>query len=183
MSRSVGGLRLLFWRAQMRSTLTAAITALMLTGLAATSHAQDLGGYLTAGSGAIDYLVVRDAIPQISGGVLVRFADDRVRVGAQADVFFSNGYVSGRGGPLAEIALLSTRHRVQPFATGGYYFGEGGGLVMYGGGVDLWMTDQIGIRAGVQDAVRHLSFISPFDFGRSSAFSHEPSVQFGVVWR
>ena len=38
----------------MRSNLTAAITALMLTGLAATSQAQDLGGYLTAGSGAID---------------------------------------------------------------------------------------------------------------------------------
>ena len=84
----------------MRHHLSAAVT-LMLTAFAATSQAQDLGGYLTAGSGAIDYLVVRDAIPQVSGGVLVRFADDRVRVGVQADVFFSNGYVSGRGGPPA----------------------------------------------------------------------------------
>ena len=166
----------------MRHHLSAAVT-LMLTAFAATSQAQDLGGYLTAGSGAIDYLVVRDAIPQVSGGVLVRFADDRVRVGVQADVFFSNGYASGRGGPLAEIALLSRRSRVQPFATGGCYFGEDGALAMYGGGVDLWMTNQVGIRAVVQDAVRRSRFISPFTFGPSSATFHEPSLQFGVVWR
>jgi hypothetical protein len=167
----------------MRFQMLPALTMLLLMALPATSRAQDLGGYLTAGSGTIDYLVVRDAIPQVSGGVLVRFADDRVRVGAQADVFFSNGYASGRGGPLAEVALLSPRSRVQPFATGGYYFGEGGGLVMYGGGVDLWMTHQIGIRAVVQDAVHRSTFTSPFSFRSVSATFHEPSLQFGVVWR
>ena len=54
---------------------------------------------------------------------------------------------------------------------------------MYGGGVDLWMTNQVGIRAVVQDAVRRSRFISPFTFGPSSATFHEPSLQFGVVWR
>ena len=165
----------------MRGILAGVFVAVTASSLSAPASAQDVGGYLTAGSGSIDYLVAREVIPQISGGVLVRFADDRFRVGAQGDVFFSNGYVSGRGGPVAEIALLPKRSRVQPFVTGGYYVADGGGLIMYGGGVDVWMTDTIGLRGAVQDAARRSTVISVF--GSSSNTLHEPSIQVGVVWR
>jgi len=163
----------------MRTAVAMALGVVMTAALPAS--AQDLGGYMTTGSGSIDYLVTREAIPQISGGVLVGFADDRVRVGAQADVFFSNGYVSGRGGPLVEVRVVPKRTRVQPFATGGCYFGEDGAMLMLGGGLDVWMTGTVGIRAVVQDAVRQSRFSGPFRPPRTTF--HEPAALVGVVWR
>ena len=105
--------------------MRATVAALFLTVLSATSAAaQGVDIYITAGSGSIDYLVARETIPQVSVGVLVRPVGDWFRAGVEADVFTSNGYFSGRGGPLAELALLGRSSRVQPFVRGGYFFGE-----------------------------------------------------------
>src|ERR671912_1235118 len=92
---------------------TALLCAAMLS-IATAAAAQEVGGYVTGGLATIDYRVHRETMPQASGGVLVRFAGDRIRAGLQADVFTSGGYVSGRGGPIVEIAPFG-RTFVQPF--------------------------------------------------------------------
>jgi hypothetical protein len=156
-----------------------AITALLLAVLSAPSAAaQGLDTYITAGSGSIDYLVYRETIPQASVGVLWRAVGDRLRLGGEADVFTSNGYFSGRGGPLAEIALVR-RARVRPFVRGGYFFGEDNSWIL-GGGLDLWLTERSAIRVFVQDAFRGLEIT----YGNPGHHVfHEPSVQVGWVWR
>ena len=157
-----------------------AVATLFLTIFgAATAAAQGVDIYITAGSGSIDYLVARETIPQVSVGVLVRPVGDRFRAGVEADVFTSNGYFSGRGGPLAELALLGRSSRVQPFVRGGYFFGEDSSWIA-GGGVDLWLTERSGIRVFVQDAFRGVSLT----YGNPGHHVfHEPSVQVGWVRR
>jgi hypothetical protein len=146
--------------------------------VATTASTQTFAGYVTAGSGSIDYLVYRETIPQVSAGVLFRPKGDRFRIGGEADIFTSNGYYSGRGGPFAEFALV-TRGRIQPFVRGGYFVGEDDSWIA-GGGVDLWLLERGGIRVCVQDAFRilNLTYGNP---GRHVA--HEPSVQIGWVWK
>jgi hypothetical protein len=142
--------------------------------------AQDIGVYLTGGTGSIDYLVHREVIPQASVGVVWRLAGERLRLGGEADVFTSNGYVSGRGGPVAEITLLRAA-RIQPFVKTGYFYGEDRSWVA-GGGVDFWLTERSGIRVLVQDAFRPLDVRgSPGDHPRD--VFHEPSFQIGWTWR
>ena len=159
----------------MRLALFAVILAIACEFPAA---AQDLGGYVTAGSGSIDYLVHRETIAQASAGVLWRLASDRVRIGAEVDALTSNGYVSGRGGPLTEVVL--TRGRLQPFVRGGYFVGEDSSWIA-GVGVDIWLTEYGGIRVFVQDAFRKLKFAYNFDDRRTTF--HEPSFQVGWTWK
>ena len=79
----------------------------------AGAAAQDFGGYVTGGSGSIDYAVHRETIPQATVGVLWRAANDRLRPGGDVDVMTSNGHVAGRGGPFGEVALFRAG-RAQP---------------------------------------------------------------------
>ena len=153
-------------------------TVLVVLLAGSPSAAQTFGGYVTAGSGSIDYLVHRETIPQASVGVLFRPKGDRFRVGGEADIFTSNGYYSGRGGPFAELAVL-TGTRVQPFVRGGYFIGEDNSWIA-GGGVDVWLFDRSGIRIAIQDAFRGLS-LTYGNPGRHVL--HEPSLQVGWVWR
>ena len=149
-----------------------------LLAVAAPAAAQEVGGFVTGGTGSIDYRVHRETMPQASGGVLVRFADDRLRVGGQADVFTSNGYVSGRGGPIVELAPFRLAF-LQPFVSAGRLWGDDTSW-MVGVGVDFQVTRGAGIRLSVQDAFRPSS-TSPFD---EDAYTfHEPVVQIGWVWR
>jgi hypothetical protein len=154
--------------------------ALLLTVLGVgTASTQGVDTYITGGSGSIDYLVARETIPQVSAGVLVRPFGDRLRIAGEADIFTSNGYFSGRGGPLAEVALVGRKARVQPFVRGGYFMGEDAAWIA-GGGVDLWITDRTGIRVFVQDAFRGITL----DYGNPGHHVfHEPAVQVGWVGR
>jgi hypothetical protein len=134
---------------------------------------------VTGGSGSIDYLVHRATIPQASVGVLWTAGRDWIRVGGEADVFTSNGYVSGRGGPIAELGLVRSGS-VQSFLRAGYFLGEDRSTIV-GAGVDLEITARSGIRVFVQDAFRTSSPDSPF--GGPSITFHEPSFQIGWMWR
>jgi hypothetical protein len=94
----------------MRPSATVVLLA-MLTAASASASAQGVDTYITAGSGSIDYLVARETIPQVNAGVLVRPFGGRFRIGGEADIFTSNGYFSGRGGPVAEVALVGWKAR------------------------------------------------------------------------
>jgi hypothetical protein len=159
----------------MRGTAAA---LLILVATASGAEARQIGGYVTAGSGSIDYLVYRKAIPQASVGVFWQLPGDRVRVGVEADILTSNGYVSGRGGPFAEVTLIR-QSRVQPFVRGGYFHGEDSSWVA-GGGVDLRVSERGALRLCVQDAFRRSS-VTPRGNAPVPTF-HEPSVQIGWVW-
>jgi hypothetical protein len=129
------------------------------------------------GSGVIAfrYLVARDTILQASGGVLWRVADDRLRIGAEAELLTSNGYFTGKGGPFVEVSML--RHaRVMPFLRDGRFAGEDTSWIA-GGGIDVWMNRHGGARVTLQDAFRSSSYDVP-----AQTF-HEPSFQIGWVWR
>ena len=148
----------------------------------AGAAAPGVGSYVTAGLGSIDYVISREAVAQVSGGILFRLADDRVRIGVCGDVLSSHGYFSGRGGPLAEFALLPRGHRVRPFAGAGILGADGGAMWMVGGGVDIWLRDAFGVRVAVQDALRSSTVYLDLVQGTAHTF-HEPSFQVGIVWR
>jgi hypothetical protein len=144
-----------------------------------SAAAQEIGGYVTAGSGSIDYLVSRETILQASAGVLWRVANDRIRFGAEAEALTSNGYWTGKGGPFAEVVLFR-RERISPFVRGGRFFGEDTSWIA-GAGIDVWLTETGGLRLMVQDGFRQSRITSIYG-NRSSTF-HEPSFQVGWTWR
>jgi hypothetical protein len=155
-----------------------AAVLLILVVTASGAEARQIGGYVTAGSGSIDYLVHRKVIPQASVGLFWQLPGDRVRVGGEADILTSNGYIGGRGGPFAEVTLVR-RSRVQPFVRGGYFYGEDSSWVA-GGGVDLRVGKNGALRVCVQDAFRRSS-VTPRGSAPVLTF-HEPSVQVGWIW-
>lgn len=162
--------------------LVTLVAAVLFSAAGDSAFAQGLGGYLTAGTGSIDYLVARETIPQAGGGVLWRIADDRLRAGVQVDLLTSNGYYTGRGGPVFELAVGPRNSRVRPYLVSGYFFGEGGGLLAAGGGVDVWLNDHVGVRAFFQDAFRRTS-VTGYPGAPGAVTLHEPSFQVGFVWR
>jgi hypothetical protein len=130
--------------------------------------------------------------PGVAGGVLVDVARSWVSLGGQGDLFFSGGYVAGRGGPIAQINLMRGRP-VRAFALGGYAWGEQAGP-MIGAGVDIG-KGRVGFRVTVQD---YFARVQGFDcalmgldqaycdanfHGGRSFTGHQPSVQVGIVWR
>jgi hypothetical protein len=159
--------------------LTALVLGLVLLGPGA-ARGQDLGVYVTGGTGSIDYLVHRETIPQFSVGVLWNAPGGVVRIGAEANLITSNGYISGRGGPFAEVSVAQTA-RMRPFVRGGRFFGEDTSWLA-GAGIDFRVTNGSGIRLLVQDAFRSSSTSPPFEWQTRHVF-HEPSVQVGWVWR
>lgn len=155
----------------------AAVCIAVMAASAGSASAQTFGGYVTGGSGSIDYLVYREPIPQASVGALWRLSGDRVRIGGEVDVLTSNGYVSGRGGPFVELVPFAGARAV-PFVRGGYFTGEDPSWIA-GGGVDFRITSRGGIRVFVQDAFRKSSHPSPF---AARDVFHEPSFQVGWFW-
>ena len=162
----------------MRSiALCALVTVLSASG----ASAQEIGGYIGAGAGSIDFRVYREPIPEITGGFLLRLADDRVRAGLELSAMTSNGYWSGKGGPIAEFVVFR-RPGISPFVRGGVSFGEDT-LAVAGGGIDFWVMRDKGIRVTVQDSFRRSKITSPFDRSSSHAIYHQPSVQVAWMWR
>ena len=157
----------------------AALCASIVIITAVEANAQEVGGYITAGSGSIDYLVHRETIPQISGGVLWRIGDDRVRLGGEVEALTSNGYWAGKGGPFGEVTFLR-RRGLTPFVRAGRFYGEDTSWIV-GAGVDLWVNERGGLRVVVQDAFRQSTVSSIY--GRSSTTFHEPSFQIGWTWK
>jgi hypothetical protein len=156
--------------------------AVLLLAMPTAAVAQQVGGYVTAGSGSIDYVVSRETIFQASGGILLRVANDRIRLGVQGDLLSADGYFSGRGGPIGEITLLARTSRLQPFGCVGYLMADGGGMWLAGGGVDVSLNERIGLRFAVQDAFRSSTIYGEANQPESYTL-HEPSLQVGVVWR
>ena len=154
--------------------------------------AQQLQGFVTGGSSAGEN---GEQFPTIGGGVLVDVARGWVSVGGQGDVFFSNGYATGRGGVLAQANVIG-RRAVRPFIVGGFAWGEDAGST-FGAGIEVW-SGRVGFRASVQDYRTHpLGFdvVDCIQRGDTESFcdarlreakpgtKHQPSVQFGIVWR
>ena len=97
----------------------------VVVGAPLQSSAQQPRGFVTFG---ISSDVNDQHFPGIGGGAVFDLWKPWISVGAEGDVFFSNGYAAGRGGPIAQANFV--RHRVfRPFVMGGYGWGEvvGGG--------------------------------------------------------
>lgn len=174
----------------MKALLIAIVVAAGVVGAPRQSSAQQPRGFVTFG---LSSDVNDQHFPGIGGGIVVDLWKTWISVGGEGDVFFSNGYVAGRGGPIAQANFI--RHRAfRPFVIAGYGWGEQAGP-MFGAGVELWSRGRIGFRASVQD---HLAQIGGFDCGSlgydqsycdanlrggRAYIAHQPSVQFGIVWR
>jgi len=130
--------------------------------------------------------------PGIGGGVLFDVSS-WISVGGRGDIFFSGGYVAGRGGPITQVSLL--RHRpVRPFVLGGYTWGEEAGP-MLGAGVEVGFRTGIGFRVSVQDYLTQVrgtdcgflgmpqSYCETLPHAGRPYTGHQPSVQVGLVWR
>jgi hypothetical protein len=164
-----------------RITFIAVLLSLLILG-AAEARAQNWHTFTTAGFGTIDYgpSVSRGTAFQVSNGLLYGLAGDRLRVGGQLDVLFSGGSVTPRGGPLAESQFLRSS-RLRPLINGGYFRAEDGGHWVAGGGVEVKILGQRGIRVAVQDIIRRSGVTGPF--GSMHRTIHEPSLQIGIAWR
>src|SRR3954447_4145431 len=138
------------------------MTTLVLAGSSQVS-AQQLQGFVTGGSSAGEN---GEQFPTIGGGLLIDVARGWVSAGGQADVFFSNGYATGRGGVLAQANIVR-RRAVRPFIVGGFGWGEDAGPT-FGAGIEVW-SGRVGFRASVQHyETRVRSFDCAF-FGVSQA--------------
>jgi hypothetical protein len=158
------------------------VVVFLLGFFAAEAPAQDWHGFVTGGVGSIDYGPGnRQRIGQVSTGALVALGTRHLSAGGQVDLLLSNGYATARGGGLVELDLLGRRGTIRPFGNGGYFAGEGGGLWIAGGGVELMRRDRFGIRIFVQDAFRSSSVSGPL--GGTSRTIHEPSFQIGLAWQ
>jgi len=111
-----------------------------------------------------------ELFPGVGGGVLVELPGSWVSVGARGDVLFSGGYAAGRGGPIAQVALVR-RRSARPFVMAGFAWGEEAGP-MLGAGIDVWSRGRTGFRASFQDYVTNVS----------NTAAHQLALQFGIVW-
>ena len=174
----------------MKAMLVATVVAAMGFAGPRQAAAQQPRGFIMFG---ISSDVNDQHFPGIGGGVLFDLAKSWVSVGGQGDIFFSNGYVAGRGGPIAQANL--TRHRAfRPFAIGGFGWGEESGP-MFGAGIDVASRGRIGFRASVQDYLQQVGGFDCRVLGYSQSYCdanlhggrpytpHQPSVQLGIVWR
>ena len=172
----------------MKAMLIAVMTTLAVAGASRVS-AQQPQGFVTGGisTGEND-----ERFPTVGGGVLFDVARGWVSAGAQGDLFFSNGYVAGRGGVLAQANVIR-RRAVRPFVVGGFGWGEDAGPT-FGAGIEVW-SGRVGFRASVQDYRTHVLGFDCLSLGYTQAYcdanlrggkpytQHQPSVQFGIVWR
>lgn len=95
---------------------------------APSASAQGWQGFVTIGAGSqydcrpsVAGPEGREYHVEYSGAVLHTIGTPRLAVGAQGDFCTSNGYLGGRGGPIAEFKLLSPDRALRPFAKGGYF--------------------------------------------------------------
>ena len=173
----------------MKAMLIAVMTTLAVAGPSQVS-AQQPQGFVTGGSSVG---VNSERFPTIGGGVLFDVARGWASVGAQGDVFFSNGYATGRAGVLAQANVIR-RRAVRPFVVGGFGWGEDAGST-FGAGIEVWSGGRVGFRASVQDYRTHVGGFDCLHFGYTQAYcdanlrggkpytARMPSVQLGIVWR
>jgi hypothetical protein len=154
--------------------ITVALVILVVLARSHPTSAQQLSGFVTFGVSSDS----SQQFPGVGGGVLLDLANSWMSIGGQGDMFFSGGYVAGRGGPLGQANLI--RHgALRVFAIGGFGFGVMEGP-MFGGGVEVRPANRrIGFRATVQDYVQRSAATTLLP--RRTA--HQPSIQFGMVWR
>ena len=116
-------------------------------------------------------------IPGVGAGGVVDLMGSWISVGGQVDLLTKNGYVGGRGGPIAQANLLR-RPAMRLFAIGGALWGVEDGP-LFGAGVEVWSAGKVGFRATVHDSTIKIKQ----DLRGRSYTKHRPSFQFAVAWR
>ena len=170
----------------MKLSVVIAMAFSVLSGGAAPVSAQQLRGFITAG-GSSDLNTYH---PAIDIGVLRDAFTTWVSAGAEADIMFGNGYVSGRGAVFGQ-ANLYPRRNIRPFLLGGFGWGEDSGPVL-GAGLEVWAKRRVGLRLNVRDFVAQFgpsscngypeSFCDLYLHGGKPHSIHQPSIHVGVVW-
>lgn len=172
--------------ALLKRTIMATMLAVLVLATPLPSWAQRLHPFLTGGTHSDG----NGQFAGISGGGVFDVAHSWLSVGVEGDVFFSGGYAAGRAGPIAQINLRRGR-LVQPFAIGGYKWGEGHGTVI-GGGIDFRPRGRLGFRVSIEDIVNRTDRLlcgSPFPpcsllpNEGNPYVTHAVSVQFGIAFR
>ena len=118
-----------------------------------------------------------EQIAGVGGGAAIDLMGSWVSVGGQADLLTKNGYIAGRGGPIAQ-ANLFRRGAFRVFGIGGVLWGVEDGP-LFGGGVEVWSAGRLGFRATVHDSTTKIKQ----DYRGTSYTKHRPSFQLGVAWR
>ena len=134
---------------------TMAIAVLTFLWLSQPAAAQDLRGFVTAGT-VSDLNDQR--FPAFGGGVAVDLGTPWVSAGAQGEVFVSWPYYAGRGGLFVQGNVLG-RRAIRPFILAGFGDGEYAGP-MIGAGIELRPHGHLGLRATVED---YLGRVEGFD--------------------
>jgi len=152
------------------------------------ASAQHANGFL---GGSFLTTVNDEQISGLAGGGVVDLAGSRISVGGQVDVLFKNGYVGGRGGPIAQWNFLRHR-RLRLFAIGGMAWGVEASPTL-GAGAELW-SGPVGLRATVQDNITRIqgfdcapaiaqSLCDAYFHGGQPYTAHKPSFQLAIAWR
>lgn len=148
----------------MKTLWVALLPALVVSAGSGSLFAQTRG-FVTLG---VTTGLNRDYFAGPGGGALFAIGDSPVSVGAKGDLFFSNGYASGRGGPVVQ-ATFNRARPVRPFVIGGIAWGEESGYT-FGGGLEIWGEGRLGFRAGIQDYKRRYG-------------SHQQAFEAGLTWK
>lgn len=174
----------------MKDKLAAMLVLVLVLAYPRQSSAQHLHGFATVG---VHEDINKEYFPGVGGGLVLDFLNSWVSAGGQGDLFFSDGYVSGRGGPIGQFHFVR-QGMLRPFAIGGYVWGEDTGTTV-GGGLEIRSRRRFGFRASAQ--VYPLTTVG-FDcasLGYSQSYcdsnlnggrphtSYPLSVQFGISWR
>jgi hypothetical protein len=156
------------------------------------TSAQRLHGFATFG---VHEDINKEFFPGAGGGVVLDFLNSWASAGGQGDLFFSNGYVSGRGGPIGQFHFIR-QGLMRPFATAGYVWGEvtGPGPTV-GGGLEFWSKGRFGFRADAQVYPITTEGLNCAALGYSQSYcdtylnggrphtSYPVSVRVGISWR
>jgi hypothetical protein len=185
----------------MRAANAGVLAAVLALFVAAPVCAQGWEGFVATGvaaGSAVNALDEKSYGPQIGVGLLHSIKSPRFQLGAQLDVFPGGfPYVGARIGVLAQYALLAGSPRLRPSVIGGIFASQAGRPVAAGGAIDLVVARSFGVRVSAQDFFGRVVY-QPFDcvyFGYGAdctsrgigamraGWVHDPSLQFGVVWK
>lgn len=154
------------------------------------TSAQRLHGFATVG---VHEDINKEYFPGAGGGVVLDFLNSWVSAGGQGDLFFSDGYVSGRGGPVGQFHFIR-KGLLRPFAMGGYVWGEDTGATV-GGGLEIWSKGRFGFRADAQVYPKTIGGFDCAALGYSQTYCdtnlnggrphtlYPVSVRVGISWR
>jgi len=168
-----------------RKRIVVTALALLFVTSSRPAAAQRLHTFATVGSHTDD----GNHYAGLTVGSVFDLAHAWISAGAAGDLFFSGGYVAGRGGPIAQLNFMRGE-RLRPFAIGGYKWGEGNGAVV-GGGLEFRPKSRFGLRASIEDVLnRRGRLLCGGQFPPCSALPHEGnpyflhgmSFQIGIVF-